>query len=62
MGAGLKDVHLFKYLKDIIPNWPLVLVIVMLFVIVGTLFYLVIAALAFNGSYTRRLSTISNRL
>ncbi len=52
MGAGL-DVHLLKYLQDIIPNWPLVLVIVMLFVIVGTLFYLVIAALLASMAVTQ---------
>lgn len=51
-GAGF-DVHLLKYLGELLPNWPLVLTIAMLFVIIGTLFYLVIAALFASMAVTQ---------
>ncbi|AUD64950.1 hypothetical protein BK011_04380 [Tenericutes bacterium MZ-XQ] len=51
-GAGI-DVHLLKYLGDLIPNWPLVLMIAMLFVVIGTLFYLVISALFASMAVTQ---------
>jgi ABC-2 type transport system permease protein len=51
-GAGF-DVHLLKYLGDLLPNWPLVLIIAMLFVIIGTLFYLVISALFASMAVTQ---------
>lgn len=36
---------LIAYLGDIFPNWPLILMFTLLFMIIGTLFYLVLAAL-----------------
>jgi ABC-2 type transport system permease protein len=47
------NVHLLKYLGELLPNWPLVLTIALLFVIVGTLFYLVIAALFASMAVTQ---------
>lgn len=47
------DVHLLKYLAEILPNWPMVLFIALLFIIVGTLFYLVIAALFASMAVTQ---------
>ncbi len=52
MPSGV-DVHLLQYLADLLPNWPLVLTIALLFVIVGTLFYLVIAALFASMAVTQ---------
>lgn len=36
---------LIAYLGDVFPNWPLILMFTLLFMIIGTLFYLVLAAL-----------------
>ncbi len=47
------DVHLLKFLGELLPNWPVVLIIALLFVIVGTLFYLVIAALFASMAVTQ---------
>lgn len=44
---------LLSYLTDIIPNWPVVLIISILFMIIGTLFYLVIAALFASMAVTQ---------
>ncbi len=44
---------LLSYLTEIIPNWPVVLIISVLFMIVGTLFYLVIAALFASMAVTQ---------
>jgi len=44
---------LLSYLSDIIPNWPIVLIFSLLFMIVGTLFYLVIAALFASMAVTQ---------
>ncbi len=44
---------LLSYLTDIIPNWPVVLIFSLLFMIVGTLFYLVIAALFASMAVTQ---------
>lgn len=51
--TGGFDVHLLKYLSDLLPNWPVILLISMCFVIVGTLFYLVIAALFASMAVTQ---------
>ncbi len=47
------DVHLLKYLSDLLPNWPVILLISLAFVIIGTLFYLVIAALFASMAVTQ---------
>lgn len=47
------DVHLLKFLGEILPNWPMVLFIALLFIVVGTLFYLVIAALFASMAVTQ---------
>jgi len=52
MPTGM-DVHLLKYLGELLPNWPVILIVSMLFVIVGTLFYLVIAALFASMAVTQ---------
>lgn len=52
MGTGF-DVHLLKYISDILPNWPIVIFISMLFIFIGTLFYLVIAALFASMAVTQ---------
>jgi len=36
---------LIAYLGEIFPNWPLILMFTLLFMVIGTLFYLVLAAL-----------------
>lgn len=56
MGANMPadfDVHLLQYLSELMPNWPTILTISLLFVIVGTLFYLVIAALFASMAVTQ---------
>ncbi len=47
------DSHLLLYLSDLLPNWPVILMISLLFVVVGTLFYLVIAALFASMAVTQ---------
>lgn len=42
-GGG--EVHLLKYVAELIPDWPVVLLIALSFMVIGTLFYLIIAAL-----------------
>ncbi len=42
---GSGEVHLLKYVAELIPDWPVVLTFALLFMVVGTLFYLIIAAL-----------------
>ncbi|MCF7930164.1 MAG: ABC transporter permease [Acholeplasmataceae bacterium] len=44
---------LLSYLSDIIPNWPVVLTFSLLFMIVGTLFYLVVASLFASMAVTQ---------
>ena len=44
---------LLSYLQDFMPNWPVVLLFALLFMIVGTLFYLVIAALFASMAVTQ---------
>lgn len=44
---------LLSYLSDIIPNWPIVLLFSLLFMIVGTLFYLVVASLFASMAVTQ---------
>lgn len=51
--TGGIDPHLLTYLSEFLPNWRVVIAIVLLFVIVGTLFYLVIAALFASMAVTQ---------
>ena len=44
---------LFAYLAEIMPNWPVILIMTLLFMIVGTLFYLVVAALFASMAVTQ---------
>ncbi len=44
---------MMAYIAEIMPNWPIVLFISILFIIVGTLFYLVIAALFASMAVTQ---------
>lgn len=44
---------LLGYLADILPNWPVLLLMTMLFMVLGTLFYLVIAALFASMAVTQ---------
>jgi ABC-2 type transport system permease protein len=44
---------LMAYLAEILPNWPVVLGLSLLFMIVGTLFYLVVAALFASMAVTQ---------
>ncbi len=44
---------LLSYLSDIIPNWPVVLIFSLLFMIVGTMFYLVVASLFASMAVTQ---------
>ncbi|MDY0294240.1 MAG: ABC transporter permease [Acholeplasmataceae bacterium] len=44
---------LLEYLGEILPNWPILLLMTVLFIIVGTLFYLVIAALFASMAVTQ---------
>lgn len=44
---------LLSYLSDMIPNWPIVLLMSLLFMIAGTMFYLVIAALFASMAVTQ---------
>lgn len=44
---------LLTYLAEILPNWPVLLLMTMLFMIVGTLFYLVIAAVFASMAVTQ---------
>lgn len=44
---------LLEYLGEILPNWPILLLMTILFIIVGTLFYLVIAALFASMAVTQ---------
>jgi ABC-2 type transport system permease protein len=44
---------LMAYLAEIMPNWPIVLGLSLLFMIVGTLFYLVVAALFASMAVTQ---------
>lgn len=47
------DMNLLSYLAEIMPNWPAVLVIALLFMVIGTLLYLVIAALFASMAVTQ---------
>jgi len=44
---------LLAFLADLMPNWPMVLFISLLFMVVGTLFYLVVAALFASMAVTQ---------
>ncbi len=44
---------LLSYLRDFVPNWEIVLIFALLFMIVGTLFYLVVAALFASMAVTQ---------
>lgn len=44
---------LLSYLSELIPNWPAVLVFSVLFMVVGTLFYLVVASLFASMAVTQ---------
>lgn len=44
---------LLSYLSDILPNWPIILIFALLFMIVGTLFYLVVASLFASMAVTQ---------
>lgn len=44
---------LLGYLAEILPNWPVLLLMTMLFMVLGTLFYLVIAALFASMAVTQ---------
>ncbi|MFH0766973.1 MAG: ABC transporter permease [Bacillota bacterium] len=44
---------LLSYLTEIIPNWPIVLIMSLLFMVVGTLFYLVVASLFASMAVTQ---------
>lgn len=44
---------LFAYLAEIMPNWPIVLIMTLLFMLIGTLFYLVVAALFASMAVTQ---------
>lgn len=44
---------LLEYLAEIMPNWPVVLIISLLFMVVGTLVYLVVAALFASMAVTQ---------
>lgn len=50
---GGPEVHLLKYVADLFPNWPIVVLFSVLFMIIGTLFYLVIAALFASMAVTQ---------
>jgi ABC-2 type transport system permease protein len=45
VGSGLDQGSLLSALTDILPNWQMVLVVILLFMFTGTLFYLLIASL-----------------
>ncbi|PKK96677.1 MAG: hypothetical protein CVV58_05155 [Tenericutes bacterium HGW-Tenericutes-3] len=44
---------LLSYLQDFLPNWPVILLFALLFMFVGTLFYLVVAALFASMAVTQ---------
>ncbi len=44
---------LLAFLADLMPNWPMILFISLLFMVVGTLFYLVVAALFASMAVTQ---------
>src|SRR3989339_387972 len=44
---------LLEYLAEILPNWPILLFMTLLFIVVGTLFYLVVAALFASMAVTQ---------
>lgn len=44
---------LLGYLGELLPNWPILIVFTMLFIVVGTLFYLVIAAIFASMAVTQ---------
>lgn len=44
---------LLQYLETILPNWPMLLLMTVLFMVVGTLFYLVVAALFASMAVTQ---------
>ena len=44
---------LLDYLGQILPNWPILLLMTILFIVVGTLFYLVVAALFASMAVTQ---------
>jgi ABC-2 type transport system permease protein len=44
---------LLGYLGELLPNWPILLFLTMLFIIVGTLFYLVVAAIFASMAVTQ---------
>ena len=50
---GDAPTSLLAYLSEIMPNWPIILLISILFMIVGTLVYLVIAALFASMAVTQ---------
>jgi len=53
LGLPTGGESLFAYLAEIIPNWPIVLIMALLFMLVGTLFYLVVAALFASMAVTQ---------
>jgi ABC-2 type transport system permease protein len=44
---------LLGYLGELLPNWPILIIFTMLFIVVGTLFYLVIAAIFASMAVTQ---------
>lgn len=44
---------LLGYLAELLPNWPILLTLTMVFIIVGTLFYLVVAAIFASMAVTQ---------
>lgn len=51
--AGGSTVNLLEFVAELIPNWPVVIVITLLFMVVGTLLFLVIAALFASMAVTQ---------
>ena len=51
--TGGFDQDLLSYIAQILPNWPVVLVVTLMFMIFGTLLYLVIAALFASMAVTQ---------
>lgn len=51
--TGGSTVNLLQFVADLIPNWPVVIVVTLLFMIFGTLLFLVIAALFASMAVTQ---------
>ena len=56
MSGTLPDgstINLLQYVAELLPNWPVVIVVSLLFMVIGTLLFLVIAALFASMTVTQ---------